>query len=57
VLICDESGSLHATPLQKQGSGQLRGVAEADALIMLPETAQEYAVGTVVEVLALPGWA
>jgi molybdopterin molybdotransferase len=56
-LICDETGALHATPLRKQGSGQLRGVAEADALIMLPEVAQEYAAGTVVEVLALPGWA
>ncbi|HEX7914895.1 gephyrin-like molybdotransferase Glp, partial [Rudaea sp.] len=56
-LVCDEAGALHATPLKKQGSGQLRGVAEADALIMLPEAAQEYAAGTVVEVLALPGWA
>lgn len=56
ALFCDESGTLHATPLQKQGSGQLRGVAEADALILLPEAAQEYAVGTVVEVLPLPGW-
>jgi len=56
-LICDETGALHATPLRKQGSGQLRGVAEADALIMLPEAAQEYAAGTVIEVLALPGWA
>ena len=54
-LICDETGALHATPLRKQGSGQLRGVAEADALIMLPEAAQEYAAGTVIEVLALPG--
>lgn len=56
-LECDASGTLHATPLQKQGSGQLRGVAEADALIVLPEAAQEYAAGTVVETLPLPGWA
>jgi molybdopterin molybdotransferase len=57
ALACDDSGTLHATPLRKQGSGQLRGVAEADALIVLPEAAQEYAIGTVVEVLPLPGWA
>lgn len=57
ALACDESGTLHATPLRKQGSGQLRGAAEADALIVLPEAAQEYAAGAVVEVLPLPGWA
>ena len=57
ALACDDSGTLHATPLRKQGSGQLRSVAEADALIVLPEAAQEYAAGTVVEVLPLPGWA
>ena len=55
ALACDESGVLHATPLRKQGSGQLRGVAEADALIVLPEAAQDYSDGTVVEVLALSG--
>jgi molybdopterin molybdotransferase len=55
-LACDESGTLHATPLQKQGSGMLRGVAEANALIALPEAAQEYAAGTIVDVLPLPGW-
>ncbi|MBN8888158.1 MAG: molybdopterin molybdotransferase MoeA [Rudaea sp.] len=56
ALVCDASGTLHATPLAKQGSGQLRGVAEADALIVLPEAAQEYAAGTIVEALPLPGW-
>ncbi|HEY8011150.1 MAG TPA: gephyrin-like molybdotransferase Glp [Rudaea sp.] len=55
-LHCDESGTLHATPLRKQGSGMLRGVAEADALIVLPELAGEYAVGAIVDVLPLPGW-
>ena len=55
-LVCDESGLLHATPLQKQGSGMLRGVAEANAMIALPEPAQEYAAGTIVDVLPLPGW-
>lgn len=56
ALACDASGVLHAMPLAKQGSGQLRGVAEADALIVLPEAAREYAAGTIVEALPLPGW-
>jgi len=34
----------------------LRGVAEADALIVLPEGAHAFNAGDVVEVLALPGW-
>ncbi len=55
-LDCDASGLLHAMPLQKQGSGMLRGVAEANALIALPEPAQEYSAGTIVDVLPLPGW-
>lgn len=55
-LQCDESGMLLATPLQKQGSGMLRGVAEANALIVLPEPAGEYAAGAIVDVLPLPGW-
>ena len=42
-------------PLEKQGSGQLRGVAEANALIAIPEAAQEYPAGFVVEVLLVPG--
>jgi molybdopterin molybdotransferase len=56
-LACDDTGLLHATPLRKQGSGQLRGVAEADALIVLPEAAREIPAGAVVDVLPLPGWA
>jgi molybdopterin molybdotransferase len=54
-LECDDAGVLFATPLRKQGSGMLAGVAEADALIWIPEAAQEYPAGTVVEVLPLPG--
>lgn len=49
-----DDGALWATPLRKQGSGMLRGVAEADALIVIAETAHELAAGTVVEVLPLP---
>jgi molybdopterin molybdotransferase len=56
TLRCDEEGTLHATPLSKQGSGQLRGVAEAEALIFLPEAARDYRAQSVVDVLPLPGW-
>jgi len=55
-LQCDESGVLWATSLKQQGSGMLRGVAEADALIVLPEAARDYAAGEVLAVLPLPGW-
>ena len=46
---------LWATAVQKQGSGMLRGVAEANALIVVPEEAHSLAEGTVVDVLPLPG--
>lgn len=55
-LECDASGTLWATPLERQGSAMLRGVAEADALIMLPEAAHEFAEGAVVDLLPLTGW-
>jgi len=48
-------GTLLATPLDRQGSGMQRGVAEADCLVVVPETARELAAGEVVEVLPLPG--
>ncbi|MEP7042297.1 MAG: gephyrin-like molybdotransferase Glp [Dokdonella sp.] len=50
-----DDGGLWATALRKQGSGMLRGVAEADALIFIPEDARELAAGAVVELLPLPG--
>ena len=53
---CDQAGVLWATSLKQQGSGMLRGVAEANALIVLPEAAREYAAGEVLEVVPLPGW-
>ena len=56
TLECDANGNLWATPHAKQGSGMLRGVAEADALVLLPEDAHEFAIGTVVDVVPLPGW-
>jgi molybdopterin molybdotransferase len=50
-----DDGALWAEPLRQQGSGMLRGVAEADALIVVPEHVHELAAGAVVEVLPLPG--
>lgn len=50
-----DDGTLWATPLRKQGSGMLRGVAEADALIVVPQEALVLEAGSVVEVWPLPG--
>ena len=55
-LACDAQGGLWATPQTRQGSGMLRGVAEADALVVLPEGAHAFGAGDIVEVLTLPGW-
>jgi molybdopterin molybdotransferase len=49
-----DDGAWWATPLQKQGSGMLRGVVDADVLIVVPEEVRELAAGAVVEVLPLP---
>jgi len=50
----DDGGSW-ATPLEKQGSGMLRGIADADVLVALPEGAREFEAGAVVDILPLPG--
>ncbi len=50
-----DDGALWATPLSRQGSGLLRGVAEADALIVMPEHARRVAIGAVMEIIPLPG--
>jgi molybdopterin molybdotransferase len=50
-----DDGACWATPLSQQGSGMLRGVADADALIAVPEGACDLAAGAVVEILPLPG--
>ncbi|HJP98680.1 MAG TPA: gephyrin-like molybdotransferase Glp [Rhodanobacteraceae bacterium] len=47
-LRSDEHGVLWATLHAKQGSGMLRGLAESDALALLPEDAREFAKGDVV---------
>lgn len=54
-LESGDDGTLRATPLRKQGSGMLRGVAEADALIFVPADVHELQAGHVVDVLPLPG--
>lgn len=43
--------SLQVTPHPADGSHHLRGAAESDCLIVLPEAAQAYSIGAVVEVL------
>lgn len=50
-----DDGALWATPLQKQGSGMLRGIADANALIVIAGDAHTLDAGAVVEVLWLPG--
>ena len=52
-----DNGVCWIAPLPQQGSGMLRGIAEADALIALPEGARSFARGDVVTFLPLPGFA
>jgi molybdopterin molybdotransferase len=54
-LACDESGQWSVLPNPADGSHRLRAVAEADALIVVPEGSGEWAEGAVMEVLPLPG--
>jgi len=56
-LACASDGTLQATAFPRQGSGMLRGVVEANALIVLPEGPRAFAAGEVVDVMALPGFA
>lgn len=56
TLACDELGTLWATPHSRQGSGMMRGVADADALVLLAEGERDYAAGDLAEVVSLPGW-
>ena len=55
-LSSDDTGTLLATPNRAQGSGMLHSIVDADALIVLPESAHELAIDEVVEVMPLPGW-
>lgn len=47
-------GTLAVNALRKQGSGMLRGVVEANALIVVAEQERELAAGSIVPVLPLP---
>lgn len=47
-LRSDDEGVLWATLHARQGSGMLRGLAESEALALLPEGAHEFAKGDVV---------
>jgi molybdopterin molybdotransferase len=47
-LHVDDAGVQWATLHAKQGSGMLRGLAETDALALLPEGARDFACGDVV---------
>lgn len=47
-LHTDGDGVQWATPHAKQGSGMLRGLAETDALALLPEDGRDFARGDVV---------
>jgi molybdopterin molybdotransferase len=54
-LACDASGQWRVLPNPADGSHRLRAAAEADALIVVPEGAGEWAEGSVMEVLPLTG--
>lgn len=54
VLDSGADGVLRATPVERQGSGMMGGVAEADGLIVVPEPVQTLGEGDVVDVLLLP---
>ncbi|HVT31433.1 MAG TPA: gephyrin-like molybdotransferase Glp [Rhodanobacteraceae bacterium] len=54
---CDETGQLRARLLDRQGSGMLRGAADANALVVVDEDVRELAAGDVVDVLPLRGMA
>ena len=54
-LACDPQGQWLATPSPADGSHRLRAAAAANALIVVPEGASEWPVGSVLEVLPLSG--
>ena len=50
VLHTDDAGILWATPHAQQGSHMLRGLAESDDLVVLPEEPRDFAKGDVVAI-------
>jgi molybdopterin molybdotransferase len=53
-LASQTDGTCVATPLKQQGSGMLRGLAEADALAVIPAPAADLAEGAAIALLPLP---
>lgn len=49
-LNSDRDGVTWATPHARQGSGMLRGLAESDALVLIPEDAHELERGALVSI-------
>jgi len=54
-IVCGDDGVLRAGPVERQGSGQMGGAAEADALVVIGEAVRSLEAGEVVDVLFLPG--
>ena len=50
-LSCDQDGRLTVMPHPADASHRLRGAAQSDVLIVMPEGARDYAIGDVVEVI------
>lgn len=50
-----DDGALWVTPLPRQGSGMLHTMAQAGCLVLIEEEVQTLQLGSVVEVLPLPG--
>ena len=53
--VCEvrDDGTLWAVPVTRQGSSLIRGMLEANALIMVPENARTMDVGAIVQILPL----
>jgi molybdopterin molybdotransferase len=56
-LSCSDAGQLQVRPNPAVASHRLRGAADANALIQLPEGAADYAAGDLVDVIAFGGLA
>jgi molybdopterin molybdotransferase len=54
-IVCGDDGVLRAGPVERQGSGQMGGAVEADALVVVGEDVRSLGAGELVDVLFLPG--
>lgn len=54
--VCEsrEDGTLWVTSMKAQGSAMLRGLIDADSLIVVPENSRRIAAGEVVKIIPLP---